>query len=100
MTATLRQTANTVANSMIEGASMASALIGATAGAYLGYQLAPAAWSDGTRVLFAGAVAVIGARRHGRARRTRPRPDAPADADPQPAALHPPVGPGPGRHAG
>ncbi|GHH55628.1 hypothetical protein [Streptomyces candidus] len=61
MTATLRQTANTVANSMIEGASMASALIGGAAGAYLGYQLAPAAWSDGARILFAGAVAVVGA---------------------------------------
>ncbi|MFD8621445.1 hypothetical protein [Streptomyces sp. NPDC059513] len=61
MTATLRQTANTVANSMIESASMASALIGGSAGAYLGYQLAPAAWTDGTRILFAGAVAVVGA---------------------------------------
>ncbi|MFD5341501.1 hypothetical protein [Streptomyces hawaiiensis] len=61
MTANLRQTANTVANSMIEGASMASALIGGAAGAYLGYQLAPITWSDGTRVLFAGAVAVVGA---------------------------------------
>ncbi|MEU9197762.1 hypothetical protein [Streptomyces hundungensis] len=61
MTATLRQTANTVANSMIEGASMASALIGGAAGAYLGYQLAPTAWTDGTRILFAGAVAVVGA---------------------------------------
>ncbi|MFD5483601.1 hypothetical protein [Streptomyces hawaiiensis] len=61
MTATLRQTANTVANSMIEGASMASALIGGAAGAYLGYQLALVAWSDGTRALFAGAVAVVGA---------------------------------------
>ncbi|MFF8646514.1 hypothetical protein [Streptomyces sp. NPDC015345] len=39
MTATLRQRANTVANSMIEGASMSSALIGGAAGAYLGYQL-------------------------------------------------------------
>lgn len=61
MTATLRQTATTVANSMIEGASMASALIGGAAGAYLGYQLAPTAWTDGTRILFAGAVAVVGA---------------------------------------
>ncbi|WNI27325.1 hypothetical protein [Streptomyces sp. ITFR-16] len=61
MTATLRQTANTVANSMIEGASMASALIGGAAGAYLGYELAPASWSDGTRILLAGAVAVVGA---------------------------------------
>ncbi|MFD9289607.1 hypothetical protein ACFWBV_15215 [Streptomyces sp. NPDC060030] len=61
MTATLRQTANTVANSMIEGASMASALIGGAAGAYLGYQLAPVAWSDGARIAFAGAVAVVGA---------------------------------------
>ncbi|MFJ3176282.1 hypothetical protein ACIPJK_36705 [Streptomyces roseus] len=61
MTATLRQTANTVANSMIEGASMASALIGGAAGAYLGYQLAPTAWSDGARIAFAGAVAVVGA---------------------------------------
>ncbi|MEU3188651.1 hypothetical protein ABZ707_31310 [Streptomyces sp. NPDC006923] len=61
MTAPLRQTANAVAHSMIEGASMASALIGGAAGAYLGYQLAPVAWPDGTRVLFAGAVAVVGA---------------------------------------
>ncbi|MEU5689901.1 hypothetical protein [Streptomyces venezuelae] len=61
MTATLRQTATTVANSMIEGASMASALIGGAAGAYLGYQLAPTGWTDGTRILFAGAVAVVGA---------------------------------------
>ncbi|MEU7553112.1 hypothetical protein AB0B01_12320 [Streptomyces sp. NPDC044571] len=61
MTATLRQTANTVANSTIEGASMASALIGGAVGAYLGYQLAPTGWTDGTRILFAGAVAVVGA---------------------------------------
>ncbi|MFE3995165.1 hypothetical protein ACFXPW_26220 [Streptomyces goshikiensis] len=61
MTASLRQTATAVANSMIESASMASALIGGAAGAYLGYQLAPAAWTDGTRILFAGAVAVVGA---------------------------------------
>ncbi|MFG2600725.1 hypothetical protein [Streptomyces sp. NPDC048462] len=61
MTATLRQTATTVASSMIEGASMATALIGGAAGAYLGYQLAPADWSDGTRIAFAGAVAVVGA---------------------------------------
>jgi hypothetical protein len=47
MTASLRQTATTVANSMIEGASMATALIGGAAGAYLGYQLAPITWSDG-----------------------------------------------------
>lgn len=61
MTATLRQTANTVASSMIEGASMASALIGGAAGAYLGYQLAPTDWSDGVSIAFAGAVAVVGA---------------------------------------
>lgn len=61
MTATLRQTANAVANSMIEGASMATALIGGAAGAYLGYQLAPTTWSDGARIAFAGAVAVVGA---------------------------------------
>ncbi|MEU9943115.1 hypothetical protein [Streptomyces lavendulae] len=61
MTATLRQTAISVVNTMIEGASMASTLIGGAAGAYLGYQVAPAAWTDGTRILLAGAVAVIGA---------------------------------------
>ncbi|MCX0241849.1 hypothetical protein [Streptomyces drozdowiczii] len=61
MTATLRQTATTVANAMIEGASMASALIGGAAGAYLGYQLTPATWADGIRILLAGAVAVVGA---------------------------------------
>jgi hypothetical protein len=61
MTATLRQTANTVASSMIEGASMATALIGGAGGAYIGYQLAPADWSDGARIAFAGAVAVVGA---------------------------------------
>lgn len=61
MTATLRQTAATVANSMIEGASMATALIGGTAGAYLGYQLTPVTWSDGARIAFAGAVAVVSA---------------------------------------
>ncbi|WP_370424336.1 hypothetical protein AB8O64_36910 (plasmid) [Streptomyces sp. QH1-20] len=61
MTATLRQTANAVANSMIDGASMATALIGGAAGAYLGYQLAPADWSDEARITFAGAVAVVGA---------------------------------------
>ncbi|MGI5532524.1 hypothetical protein ACQEVX_35685 [Streptomyces syringium] len=61
MTATLRQTATAVASSMIEGASMAAALIGGAAGAYLGYQLAPADWSDGARIAFAGAVAVVGA---------------------------------------
>ncbi|WP_329156378.1 hypothetical protein OIU91_42985 (plasmid) [Streptomyces sp. NBC_01456] len=61
MTATLRQTANAVASSMIEGASMATALIGGAAGAYLGYQLAPVTWSDGARIAFAGAVAVVGA---------------------------------------
>lgn len=61
MTATLRQAATTVANSMIDGASMASALIGGAAGAYLGYQLAPDAWTDTTRILLAGATTVIGA---------------------------------------
>ncbi|MCY0947001.1 hypothetical protein [Streptomyces antarcticus] len=61
MTASLRQATDTVANSMIEGASMASALIGGAGGAYLGYQLAPAAWTDGARIAFAGAVAVVGA---------------------------------------
>ncbi|MFB7258087.1 hypothetical protein [Streptomyces nojiriensis] len=61
MTATLRQTANSVANTMIEGVSMTSALIGGAAGAYLGYQLAPVAWSDNSRIAFAGAVAVVGA---------------------------------------
>ncbi|WP_331722612.1 hypothetical protein [Streptomyces sp. NBC_00122] len=61
MTATLRQTANSVANTMIEGVSMTSALIGGAAGAYLGYQLAPVAWSDDSRIAFAGAVAVVGA---------------------------------------
>ncbi|MFF5315559.1 hypothetical protein [Streptomyces massasporeus] len=61
MTANLRQTANTVASSMIEGASMATALIGGAAGAYLGYELAPASWTDGARIAFAGAVAVVGA---------------------------------------
>ncbi|MBB1244807.1 hypothetical protein GL263_14705 [Streptomyces durbertensis] len=61
MTAPLRQTANTVASSMIEGASMATALIGGAAGAYLGYQLAPVSWSDGARIAVAGAVAVVGA---------------------------------------
>lgn len=61
MTATLRQTATTVANLMIEGASMASALIGGAGGAYLGSQLAPTSWSDGARIAFAGAVAVVGA---------------------------------------
>lgn len=61
MTATLRQMANTVASSMIEGASMAVALIGGAGGAYIGYQLAPADWSDGARIAFAGAVAVVGA---------------------------------------
>lgn len=61
MTATLRQTATSVANSAIEGASMATALIGGAAGAYLGYQLSPATWTEGTRVLLAGAVAVVGA---------------------------------------
>ncbi|MET9483633.1 hypothetical protein [Streptomyces sp. NPDC006638] len=61
MTKNLRQTATTVANSLIDGASMAASLIGGAAGAYLGYELAPASLSDGTRVLVAGAVAVIGA---------------------------------------
>ncbi|MGY4966624.1 hypothetical protein [Streptomyces sp. 900105245] len=61
MTATLRQTANSVAHTMIEGVSMTSALIGGAAGAYLGYQLAPVAWSDDSRIAFAGAVAVVGA---------------------------------------
>ncbi|MDJ0384988.1 hypothetical protein [Streptomyces sp. G-G2] len=61
MTATLSQTANTVANTMIEGASTASALIGGAGGAYLGYQLAPASWSEGARIAFAGAAAVVGA---------------------------------------
>ncbi|MEV2255886.1 hypothetical protein AB0I94_35920 [Streptomyces sp. NPDC050147] len=61
MTATLRQTANTVASSMIEGASMATALIGGAGGAYIGYELAPTDWSDGARIAFAGAVAVVGA---------------------------------------
>ncbi|MFE2529312.1 hypothetical protein ACFXEL_34370 [Streptomyces sp. NPDC059382] len=61
MTATLRQTATSVANTMIEGVSMTSALIGVATGAYLGYQLAPAAWSDDSRIAFAGAVAVVGA---------------------------------------
>ncbi|WP_331762294.1 hypothetical protein OG524_36580 (plasmid) [Streptomyces sp. NBC_01520] len=61
MTATLRQTANTVANSMIEGASMATALIGGATGAYLGYELTPSAWTDGARIAFAGAVAIVGA---------------------------------------
>ncbi|MFF3177940.1 hypothetical protein ACFVQ0_35575 [Streptomyces sp. NPDC057900] len=61
MTATMRQTATTIASSMIEGASMATALIGGAAGAYLGYQFAPAVWTDGTRIAFAGAVAVVGA---------------------------------------
>ncbi|MEU9418418.1 hypothetical protein [Streptomyces sp. NPDC048272] len=61
MTATLRQTATTVANTMIEGASTASALIGGAGGAYIGYQLAPASWSEGARLAFAGAAAVVGA---------------------------------------
>lgn len=61
MTSTLRQTATKVAQSVIEGASMASTLIGGVAGAYLGYRLSSAVWSDGARIAFAGAVAVIGA---------------------------------------
>ncbi|WP_331747483.1 hypothetical protein OG365_40685 (plasmid) [Streptomyces sp. NBC_00853] len=61
MTATLRQTTTTVANTMIEGASTASALIGGAGGAYIGYQLAPASWSEGARLAFAGAAAVVGA---------------------------------------
>ncbi|MFC9534372.1 hypothetical protein ACFT38_28070 [Streptomyces sp. NPDC056975] len=61
MTATLRQAANTVAGTMVEGASMAAALIGGAGGAYLGYQLAPASWPDGLRIAAAGAIAVLGA---------------------------------------
>ncbi|MFD8288052.1 hypothetical protein ACFV2B_07430 [Streptomyces lavendulae] len=61
MTATLRQSANSVAHTMIEGVSMTSALIGGAGGAYLGYQLTPVAWSDDSRIAFAGAVAVVGA---------------------------------------
>ncbi|MCZ4098031.1 hypothetical protein [Streptomyces sp. H39-C1] len=58
MTANFR---DTVASAMIEGASMASALIGGAAGAYIGHQLTPTTWSATVRLLFAGAVAVVGA---------------------------------------
>ncbi|MFB6807098.1 hypothetical protein [Streptomyces sp. NPDC056387] len=61
MTTTLREKANSVANTMIEGVSMTSALLGGAASAYLGYQLVPVAWSDGAHIAFAGAVAVVGA---------------------------------------
>jgi hypothetical protein len=61
MTATLRQTVTTVAHSMIESASMAAALMGGVAGAFVGYQLAPTVWSDESRILLAGAAAVVGA---------------------------------------
>ncbi|WP_331762357.1 hypothetical protein OG612_45195 (plasmid) [Streptomyces sp. NBC_01527] len=61
MTSTPRQTAHQIASSMIEGASMATALIGGAAGAFFGYQLVPASWSGETRILAAGAVAVVGA---------------------------------------
>ncbi|MFE4177156.1 hypothetical protein ACFRR7_34835 [Streptomyces sp. NPDC056909] len=98
MTATLRQTVSTVASSMVEGASMAAALIGGAVGAYISYQLAPASWTGDVRILAAGAAAVVGAvavdglaelvltplrrltRKTGPAARTT-RPSAPAPAD-------------------
>ncbi|MEU6680922.1 hypothetical protein [Streptomyces sp. NPDC046925] len=61
MTANLRQTAITVAHTVIDGASTAAALIGGAAGASIGYQIAPASWSDAARIGFAGAAAVVGA---------------------------------------
>ncbi|WP_331762450.1 hypothetical protein [Streptomyces sp. NBC_01508] len=61
MTSTPRRTAHQIASSMIEGASMASALIGGAAGAYVGYQIAPVSWTDGATIAFAGAVVVVGA---------------------------------------
>ncbi|MEV8529211.1 hypothetical protein AB0451_34570 [Streptomyces sp. NPDC052000] len=61
MTATLRKAATTVAGTMVDGASMAAALIGGVGGAYLGYQLTLASWSDGLRIAAAGAAAVVGA---------------------------------------
>ncbi|MFI2292921.1 hypothetical protein [Streptomyces niveus] len=61
MTASLRQAATTVVSTLIEGASMAAALIGGVAGAIGGYQLAPTTWPGDARLALAGAVAVIGA---------------------------------------
>ncbi|MEW1724704.1 hypothetical protein [Streptomyces sp. NPDC093109] len=61
VTAALRQTAATIASSLIEGVSVAAALAGGAIGAYIGHELAPAAWSGESRLLAAGAVAVVGA---------------------------------------
>ncbi|GAA2264692.1 hypothetical protein GCM10010232_66050 [Streptomyces amakusaensis] len=60
MTATLRQTAKTIATSAIECGGMASMLTGGAIGAYLGHHLTPT-WSHEPRILLAGATAVIGA---------------------------------------
>lgn len=61
MTANLRQATTTVAGTVLDVASMAAALTGGAGGAYLGYQFAPASWSEGARLAFAGAAAVVGA---------------------------------------